>query len=169
MTKIEKKKDNFRKIYGILDQCSNENILETMKKAIEYGYNDIQDYYGNKILTKATSKNNLNLAKMLVQCGDDPSFLGDSKRNALYIFCREGNLEAVKFFASQPNIDPNSPNVDNWTTLMIAVKYDHYEVVQYLLTLKGIDINAKNVWNETALQQAKSERMRNLLIKNGAV
>lgn len=165
-------KENFEKIYKILAKAANEDDIETIKFAIVNGYHEVRDSgdQNQNILVESgyIRTNNFKLAKMLVDNGADPSSRDDAGQTALYCFCTNGNLEAVKYLSNLPNVDVNSPKHTGTTTLMISCALNNYEIVNFLLSQPVIQVNVKNRDGYTAYKRAISNKIRELLIAHGA-
>lgn len=165
LTNIGLTSENFNEIYDILNSCALNNDTQTIKYAIQNDFMSIQNDNLDNILTFAASENNFNLAKMLVDAGADYTYDRDCGQNCLFWFTKNGNFDAVVFFASL-GMDINSPNVFGLTTLMLCCKYDYYDVCQYLLTFPTIKIDAVTQSGQTALKLCKSNKMKELIMKN---
>ncbi|EAY11153.1 hypothetical protein TVAG_498470 [Trichomonas vaginalis G3] len=166
---LRKTSDDFDEIYSVLENASNEGDFSTIKFAVDEKYSEITHSRSdiNMILGSAI-KNNICLTKFLFISGADirsKVFFGEG---ILHIFCRNGNLEGVKF--ALKHIDINDRSSIGGTPLHLAINNNHDEICEYLRSQSNIDKNAKNYINETALQYAirlKREHIVEILRKNG--
>ncbi|EAY17389.1 hypothetical protein TVAG_319840 [Trichomonas vaginalis G3] len=157
---------DFQNIYDILDKSAKENDVAALKYAVKNGYVDVRDGYGSTCMIKASYSNNFELCKILVECGADFNKKSRNGNTVLYFFAKEGNLEAVKYFANI--IDVNTPDRFGLTTLHEACYSNRLQIVQYLLSLPTIDINIKDIKGRTPLKISWMEEIRRLLIASGA-
>ena len=85
---------------------------------------------------------------------------------SLVEMCKRGNLEGVKA-ALQRGTDVNTTNPYGWTSLMLAVYYNHNSVVALLLNRPNIDVNLKtnegNCALDLALRRKNHEGLKLLL------
>ena len=57
----------------------------------------------------------------------------------LHIACRNGHLNATKYFITEQNCDPNCLGQHGWTLLHYASQGGHMNTIQYLITELGCD------------------------------
>ena len=72
----------------------------------------------------------------------------------LHWACSFGNLEAVKLYIIQFNIDPSSTWMFDFTPLHMACNRGHLEIVKYLVTECGCDFKCVDDFGETPLNCA---------------
>lgn len=170
LKKLSKTEADFKNIYNVLNKATDQNDKAAIIYAVQNGYTQVIGSTWNlDIITYAAYKCNFNLAKALVDYGADPNSPDGNGCSALRFFCYEGNLPAVKYFASLPKVNINCAREDGTTPLMAACKYSHYDVVEYLCSLRGIQVNARNNEGITALGMTQNPRIKQLLISNNCV
>ncbi len=77
-----------------------------------------------------------------------------------------GNYNLVKFSIDN-GADINLKCGGGWTALMLASEFGHLEIVKYLVE-NGADINIKDKNWDTALNYARTEKIKEVLRKAGA-
>ncbi|EAY04942.1 hypothetical protein TVAG_039940 [Trichomonas vaginalis G3] len=165
---LSKTKDNFGKIFKILEKASSEADIATIKLAIDEKYSDVQGKFNRNMILEAARKNNLNLVQHLFNHGADIRSRSSTKRTILHFFCQEGNLEAVKFALNF--IDINDVNNGNETPLHDAIYNNRANICEYLSSQTNINKNIKTNANETALQltiRLKQQQCVDILRRNG--
>ena len=55
---------------------------------------------------------------------------------------------------------------DNRTPLHLAAANDHFEAVNFLLSI-GVYVNSHDRWGSTPLNDAVSQRVKDVLVRNG--
>lgn len=167
---LSKTSDDFKKIYKVLAKVASEDDRVTIQYAVANGYSKVRGGTWNyDIVTNAGYKNDFRLAQLLVDFGADPNSTDGTGCGALRFFCYEGNLPAVRYFASLSKVDINAAREDGFTPLMGAAKWGQHEVVEYLASLKNININARNKDGNTALKCTTYDEIKNILKSKGCV
>lgn len=154
---------NFDKIYGILLKIANEQDYEAAAFAVKEDIHTLQDDLDVTILATAFTNNNFKLWKLLIESGADYMERDRYGNYALHHFCRNDNLEAVKYILKLPNINPNVSGFFKTTPLMDAATYGAKKVVEFLKTVPNIDAKAKNHRNRTALDLALNSNALTLI------
>ncbi|EAY12288.1 hypothetical protein TVAG_160940 [Trichomonas vaginalis G3] len=149
---LEKTKDDYERIYEVLEQASSEDDILTIKIAVKEKYSDVRDYGGYNMILEAACRNNLSLVKNLFNNGADIRSRCDSKRTILHYFCMKGDLEGVKFALNF--IDINDKGDDDFTPLHDAINYSQEEICEYLCAQPNIEKNVKNNYDQTPLEFA---------------
>lgn len=110
---------------------------------------------------------NLSLVKFAIENGADIDTRNGDDRNLMMIASKEGNFEIVKYLLEN-DADVNVTDEFGYTALMRASKEGNLEIVKYLIE-KGADVNIKNYEGKTALDLAKTEEIKEVLVKAGAI
>ena len=150
-----------------LDLAKNRRVKKVLKKAetiisMDNSFKlkvDNQEYM--------ITANNINDAFIKVVLDED--IYGETRyeMTPLIYGSFSGNLSLVKF-AIENGADIDTRNGDDRTLMMIASKEGNFEIVKYLIE-KGADVNIKNYEGKTALDLAKTEVIKEVLVKAGAI
>ena len=110
---------------------------------------------------------NVELIKVLLENGlvdvNVPAFW--MNRTPLHRACEKNSLELAKLLILH-GADLN-PKDSNQITPLHFLADDNFLELAELLLKSGADVNSKEMWSDTPLKWAKSDEMRNLLIKYG--
>jgi ankyrin repeat protein len=132
---------------------------------------------GYSALHEAVDKGNINLIKLLISKGADVDLPARYGETPLHLIVNptlplpkseEPALEMMKVLIDA-GADLNAVDHGGMTPLMWASYHDRLGIAEYLFE-HGADVNyTRDLGDEkTALEHAKSEEMKNLLIKHGA-
>ena len=108
------------------------------------------------------------VADLVAEKNVDP-FAGDeSGRTPFAVACEAGNIEVVKFLMERDKEGRALTGAGGATPLHVAAKGGHIEVVKYLIDDRGMDPSCKDSDGFTALDCARNNEMRGLLLSRGA-
>ncbi|KAI1305369.1 Histone-lysine N-methyltransferase EHMT2 [Halotydeus destructor] len=117
-------------------------------------------------LVWATEHKHLNIVKMLLSKGADPSIQDDEENVGLHWAAFSGDV-SISYCLIEMGCDINAANVHGDTALHIAARRDNYECVVLLLS-RGADLTMLNKNNETALMVAPKSTQSHLALKVNA-
>ncbi|MDD3119274.1 MAG: thioredoxin family protein [Victivallales bacterium] len=120
-------------------------------------HDDDQDYAAAKIA----------MLKFLLSRGADIHALAGPKWTALHLAISNRLPSAVAEFILKSGVDVNSGDCDGETSLMWCAMLNMPDHAEFLLA-HGADLNRKDKSGFTALDHAKKEDVRNVLLKHGA-
>lgn len=131
-----------------------------------------RDFVGDTALHDAISKDNLEIATMLIEFPSvDLTLKNERGFNALHHACLKGNNPVVeKILLKRPDI-VNIPKEDGFTALHLAAINGHYRIAQTLLTKGRCNLELRNNKQETPLVLAALHRrwdVVELLVEAGA-
>ncbi|EAY06244.1 ankyrin repeat protein, putative [Trichomonas vaginalis G3] len=167
LMQYEKDKSHYAYIYKILEKSASENDKEALKFSIDSKYAEITDDFLDNMLLKAADLNNLQLARYLVELGMDPNVTNRGSLTPLHYFCRNGNLEAAKFFCSLKGINVNAKHYQGWTPLHYACFESNIPLVEFLVTVDGLRINETDNYGNTPYQSPTSPKVKEILSSKG--
>lgn len=117
--------------------------------------------YGETALIKSASAGNQAMVKMLLKKGADPNKTNEGYSAIIYA-STSGYVEIVKMLIEN-GANINQIHVDGTTPLINAALGGHTELVKLLLD-KGADPAIKDYGKKTALDYAKNDQIKELLI-----
>lgn len=160
----------FQNIYSALDYAVSVNQMITFVMARFQNYLRVRDEQKNTLLIHAAKSDNLKLARALLAWGDiDINSCNDNKETALFWFTFKNNLDGVRLILLYTNLDVNLARFDGLTPLMMAAMFNNYGLVNQILNHLKINVNQKNKKGMTAINFAKSNLVKQLLLKKGAM
>lgn len=166
LTLLPKTKENFSKIYKILENSYNEGLYNVISYAVDNGYCNVEDEAGNNAIIYASKQNNFELCRKLHELGANPDVKCKWNNTVLIWFSIKDNLEAIQYFANF--VDYNAVNNTKGSPLYYASRDNHIDIVKYLCLLPKINIEIVNDDGKTPLSVAASDEVRNILISHGA-
>ncbi|XP_076314607.1 ankyrin repeat domain-containing protein 33B-like [Tachypleus tridentatus] len=97
--------------------------------------------------------------KTVIQRGPSPATVNQQDhcgRTGLNHVCANGQLAMLQLLADLPDLDPNLPDNEGCTPLMMASQAGHVEIVTFLLRVfrETIVVDQRNVFGVTALMKA---------------
>jgi hypothetical protein len=151
----------------LIKACRNGD-LNLVRSLIENGSNvNYKDKFGISSLIWASSRNHLEVVKVLIENGVENSDI----KTSLLCASQHGHLEIIKYLVSN-GADVNHKSNTGWTSLMWASRNGHLETVKYLIE-KGAEVNHKDNDGETSLMWASDkghlETVKYLIYKNADV
>lgn len=114
-------------------------------------------------LAHAASSHLIEIGRLLIEAGADVNKPDTIGQTPLMDACFKGDYKFVKLLLDN-GADINKGSNSGKTPLQYAVSSENYDLVKYLLE-NGADPFTKNKYSETALDRAKDEIMKELLIK----
>ncbi|XP_076313412.1 ankyrin repeat domain-containing protein 33B-like [Tachypleus tridentatus] len=114
--------------------------------------------------------------KTVIQRGPSPATVNQQDhcgRTGLNHVCANGQLAMLQLLADLPDLDPNLPDNEGCTPLMMASQAGHVEIVTFLLRVfrETIVVDQRNVFGVTALMKASLQgrgRCVKVLLASGA-
>ncbi|QQZ10414.1 ankyrin repeat domain-containing protein [Heyndrickxia vini] len=188
-TKSEKKVANDMKEQLI--QAAEQQDSKTVSHLIKNGANiNVQDSKGRTPTMIATYNNDIETAKLLIDAGAegyleilkltigagaDPSLINQYGGTALIPAAEHGHLDVIKELLTKTDIDVNHVNSLGWTALLEAIILNNggkkqQQAVQLLID-HGADVNIPDGNNVTPLQHAREKGFKGIeeiLLKAGA-
>lgn len=167
-----------KKDYNLLNNFIKNDDLVNLKKNIKgisketniNGINIINNELGHKLLINAIKTNKTKIARYLIENGCEIKKELSDGNDVLSLTIKYDNLEIFKLLI---DVEMDySKKYNGYTILMLAVKYANFDMVKFIVSItKGINeinnINLISELNKTALDLAKDDKIKKLLIKNG--
>ncbi len=141
----------------ILLQAIWTNHADIMRVVLKHSARFIKDY-GGALLHFALYAEKLQVARFLIENGADIGF-------TMWFGATKGHLENVKFLVKHSKSRKIKPHIDY--CLVVASCCGHLAVVEFLLK-SGANPNATDKNGKTALSWAKTNAIRQTLIRAGA-
>ena len=108
------------------------------------------------------------VADLVAEKNVDPFAVDESGRTPLAVACKAGHVEVVKFLMERDKEGRALMGAGGTTPLHVAAKGGHTEVVKYLIDDRGMDPSCEDSNGFTALDCARNNEMRGLLLSRGA-
>lgn len=161
------------KLYDFLENVPMSFIEFLVQNKVHL---NTQDEYGNTALMLASSKNYLEITKLLVFSGANFHLKNKNGSDSLIISCDSGNIDIVEYLIDN-GVNINTRNNFSATPLWISVYKNHLNIIKLLLK-NNANPNISNKEGITPLLSLLSKRMNykaeieieiaELLIKNNA-
>ena len=150
------KKGNFKEVKNLVKQGAS--LVESFKdEASYYG-----KFYGVSSIEKAVELNNLDMVNFFLDNGVDIR-TGNIRPSLLHFAPSKEMAELLV----KRGVDVNAEDNNGTTALAVAVAKDYYDVAKFLIE-KGANVNKADEADFTPLCSAKSKKMAELLLDNGA-
>jgi len=134
-----------------------------------------QDVEAVKLLIDVGAEGYLDILKLTIQAGADPTIVNHYGGTALIPAAEHGHVEVIEELLNDTTINVNHVNLLGWTALMEAIVLNNGNPIQQtvvqLLIDHGADVNIPDNDNVTPLQHAKKQgfkEIENILIEAGA-
>ena len=115
----------------------------------------------------AIKEQQYDVIRYLLDSGVDENYFA-GPYTGLQLAVRDMDPEAAKIFVEEYGQDVNRTVVIKRPPLVYAVDNDDLPMAEYLLSRPGIDVNKPAEDGNNAVEHAKSEKMRDLLLMHGA-
>ncbi|EAX89157.1 ankyrin repeat protein, putative, partial [Trichomonas vaginalis G3] len=144
LTKITELKisNDFDSVYKLFGKISAEDNQEMMSKACEEGLWKKTTENRKNVLHVACEKGNLQLVKLLIECGCNKETIDEYGNTPLIYASWNNQLEVVKYLISA-GANKEAKNNDGKTPLIYASLYDYLNIVKYLVS-DGANKDVKN-------------------------
>lgn len=146
--------------------CSGEDPdINKIKELIDMGGKDSVSVYA---LISASSNNNLELVKLLVENGVDINEQDEDERTALMWTSVHNSFDVAKFLIEK-GADIEKKDSRGWSALMIASIFGRYDILKLLIE-NGANINVRSKSEDTALIKAVLKKridIVKILVENG--
>ncbi|CAF0749022.1 unnamed protein product [Rotaria sp. Silwood1] len=129
-----------------------------------------QTFFNVSVLWVATSINNFDIVKLLVEHGANVNHRTKSNSTPLRGACYNGNVEMARYLIER-GADAHLAKENNDTNLMVSVCHKHLNMVTYLVDELHCDINECDINGRSALYDAVtcgSVEITEFLLKHGA-
>lgn len=123
-------------------------------------------YYSRTALHLAMERNNLKIAQMLLNAGTDLE-MRDIYANTPIMAIRGNTSGQIIQLIAKYGADLNAINKSGQTALMEATRYSNLSAVKALVEA-GADVTVKDFYGNSALDFARSEPIKDILIAYGA-
>lgn len=135
---------------------NDENAIKVIKERKLYDF----EKGGKVLIFEAARNNDVEFCKKLQKLGAKVS---NSNYNICHMFCYNGNLEGVKAFATDANINQQTAD-EKRTVLHIAAHKNNYEIVKFLVdNFKNINLKLRDSLNRTPAQLSTDQKIQRLL------
>ena len=162
-------------LQNALDQKVNINAQDSKKRTALMIATYNQDVEAVKLLIDAGAEGYLDILKLTIQAGADPTIVNHYGGTALIPAAEHGHVEVIEELLNDTTINVNHVNLLGWTALMEAIVLNNGNPIQrtvvQLLIDHGADVNIPDNDNVTPLQHAKKQgfkEIENILIEAGA-
>ena len=162
-------------LQNALDQKVNINAQDSKKRTALMIATYNQDVEAVKLLIDAGAEGYLDILKLTIQAGADPTIVNRYGGTALIPAAEHGHVEVIEELLNDTTINVNHVNLLGWTALMEAIVLNNGNPIQrtvvQLLIDHGADVNIPDNDNVTPLQHAKKQgfkEIENILIEAGA-
>ncbi|CAF3431351.1 unnamed protein product [Rotaria sp. Silwood1] len=129
-----------------------------------------QTFFNVSVLWVATSVNNFDIVKLLVEHGANVNHRTKTNSTPLRGACYNGNVEMARYLIEH-GADAHLAKENNDTNLMVSVCHKHLNMVTYLVDELHCDINECDINGRSALYDAVtcgSVEITEFLLKHGA-
>ena len=162
-------------LQNALDQKVNINAQDSKKRTALMIATYNQDVEAVKLLIDVGAEGYLDILKLTIQAGADPTIVNHYGGTALIPAAEHGHVEVIEELLNDTTINVNHVNLLGWTALMEAIILNNGNPIQQtvvqLLIDHGADVNIPDNDNVTPLQHAKKQgfkEIENILIEAGA-
>jgi len=162
-------------LQNALDQKVYINAQDSKKRTALMIATYNQDVEAVKLLIDAGAEGYLDILKLTIQAGADPTIVNRYGGTALIPAAEHGHVEVIEELLNDTTINVNHVNLLGWTALMEAIVLNNGNPIQQtvvqLLIDHGADVNIPDNNNVTPLQHAKKQgfkEIENILIEAGA-
>ncbi|MBN2517886.1 MAG: ankyrin repeat domain-containing protein [Candidatus Altiarchaeota archaeon] len=155
--------DNKRALHLAVSDSNEGMVKELIKAGADV---NVKDRYGWTALVIAVSWGEGEIIKELIKAGADVNVKDREGRTALHIAASYGVEEIVKELI-KAGADVNVKDQGSWTALHAAAADDHKGIVKELIKA-GADVNVKDDEHRAPLDCAKSQNVKELLLRAGA-
>jgi len=162
-------------LQNALDQKVNINAQDSKKRTALMIATYNQDVEAVKLLIDVGAEGYLDILKLTIQAGADPTIVNHYGGTALIPAAEHGHVEVIEELLNDTTINVNHVNLLGWTALMEAIVLNNGNPIQQtvvqLLIDHGADVNIPDNDNVTPLQHAKKQgfkEIENILIEAGA-
>lgn len=163
-------------LQNALDQKVNINAQDSKKRTALMIATYNQDVEAVKLLIDVGAEGYLDILKLTIQAGADPTIVNRYGGTALIPAAEHGHVEVIEELLNDTTINVNHVNLLGWTALMEAIVLNNgnptQQTVVQLLIDHGADVNIPDNNNVTPLQHAKKQGFKEIeiiLIAAGAV
>ena len=159
-----------------LHQSISLNLYELSKEIIISAKNNLSQKDFNSFINCVTNKGqtplyyasfvgNIKLIKLLIQNGADISVETNNGFNVLHLSIMGNKISPFYYFIQKYNININSKDSKENTSLHLATYFNSKKIFNYLLTNNKIEINAKNKEGFTPLHFAVVSQNKSMIKK----
>ena len=154
-----------------LQVAVDKRNIEIIKLLFEHGANpNIEDFFGNNVIDRAVYQENasIEIVKLLLDAGakisnkDENVFSTSAIISAINSYSSD-STEILKLLLDR-GADLNVKDMEGKTPIMLASENDDVEKVKLLLEA-GADVNFEDENGKTALDYAKDEKIKQILLK----
>jgi len=146
-----------RDLRNTLWMAANLGITSVVKRILQHEkeIEDAEDYWiGRKIANAAASSGNVEVVKLLFECGKIRWDVKDNNdESPFFSAIMSEDAASVRYLLDNGKFDINHTCYDD-TPLIFAVSYSSDEIVKMLLHTEGIDVNRRDDEGHTALAVA---------------
>lgn len=149
-------------------QTGKFNYAEELLKSGRMDKSSLYHPDGKRLLDVALMNDKLDLAKLLVQAGDDVN--GGNVPPVFHAIIQK-NMNALKFLVEEAGANVNDKDASNGQTIIdLAVMREASEMIEYLVN-KGADINAKTIGKTPLIRsiEKSSKAFTTLLNLNASI
>ena len=134
-------------------------IVQRLLAVMPVGRLDVRNIYGETALLKAFTSGHIDIARILLQAGADPSICSNNGTTALHCAVRLCREDIVTMFLTNQRMTNaivlNLPAALMETPLMLACRYGFAGIVRRLLNAGADAELARNIFGKTTMQIAR--------------